>query len=299
MGGFSPRRTPSSAPSRRELMKKTLFALLAAMRDSFAIANRARNMPPELRPAPHRQGESALDGDDSATVQFLFWCLTYLMLVVTPLGLYSLSYALPLAMIPLGAWYLVSWLIVPSFIVISALRAARNGKPNPLLANVAVVVLVLTLTAGVFTFAAWNPPLPLFALLPATILITAPMLGVIALDRIKHSYRRFVTGAMLIGVVVIMGGWIWTGAMPDGRDSFGVDRVAYAEEALHMLEVECIIRGAPENIDRGISNGQSKWRITSIDELADDRYLATVQFYTWMRIPTYAVTVPGCHRTQG
>lgn len=280
-------------------MKKTIFALLAAMRDSFAIANRARNAPPELRPAPHQQEESALDGDDSAIVQFLFWLLTYLLLIVTPLGLYSLSYALPLALIPLGAWYLVSWLVVPSFIAVNALRAARNSKPNSLLANVAVVVFVLILTAGVFTFAAWNPPLPLFALLPATILITAPMLGVIALDRVKHSYRRFVTGAMFVGMIVITGGWIWTGAMPDGRGSISADHMAYAEKALHIVEAQCISRGAPENIDQGISNGQSKWRITRIEELADDRYLATAQFYTWMRIPTYAVTVPGCHRAQG
>lgn len=286
-------------------MKKTMLTLFTSMRDAFAVAARARNTPPEaLAPteallAPPLQDESALGGDDRVVVQFLFWCLTYLLLVVTPLGLYSLSYALPLTLIPLGAWWLVSWLIVPSFMAISALRIARNGKSISLFPKVAIVVMMLALTAAVFVFAAWNPPLPLFALLPATILITAPTLGVIALDRVKRAHRIFSTTAMLIGLMIITGGWVWTSIMPDGRASFGVDRIAYAEEALHMVEAQCIIRGAPENIDRGTSNGQSKWRIVRIERLADDRYLSTVQFYTWMRIPTYAVTVPGCHRVQG
>lgn len=271
-----------------------MLALFTSMRDAFAIATRARNTPPEGLLTSPRQDESDLGGDDSVVVQFLFWSLTYLLLVVTPIGLYSLSYALPPTLIPLGVWWLVSWLIVPSFI--NALRIARNGESIPLFSKVAIVVIVLALTAAVFIFAAWNPPLPLFALLPATILIIAPALGVIALDRIKRAYRVFATIAMLIGLMIITGGWIWTSIMPDGRDSFGVDHVAYAEKILRMVEAQCIIRGAPENIDRGISNGQSKWRITRIERLADDRYLATVQFYTWMRIPTYAVTVPGCHR---
>ena len=280
-------------------MKKTILVLLTNMRDAFAIATRAHNTPPEALLTSPRQDESALGGDGSVVVQFLFWCLTYLLFVVTPLGLYSLSYALPPTLIPLGAWWIVSWLIVPSFIAINALRIARNGKSIPLFPKVAIVVIILALTAAVFIFAAWNPPMLLFAFLPATILITAPMLGVIALDRIKRAYRMFATIAMLTGLIIITGGWIWTSVMPDGRDSFGVDRIAYAERALRTVEAQCIIRGAPENIDRGISNGQSKWRIIRIERLADDRYLSTVQFYTWMRIPTYAVTVPGCHRVHG
>lgn len=280
-------------------MKQTIFTLLTSVRDAVAIAARARNTPTEALLAPPRQDESDLGGDDRVVVQFLFWCLTYLLLVVTPIGLYSLSYALPPTLIPLGAWFLFSWLIVPSFIAVNALRIARNGESIPLFSKVAIVVIVLALTAAVFIFAVWNPPLPLFALLPATILIIAPALGVIALDRIKRAYRVFATIAMLIGMIIITGGWAWTSIMPDGRDSFGVDRIAYAEGALRMVEEQCIIRGAPENIDRGISNGQSKWRIIRIERLADDRYLSTVQFYTWMRIPTYAVTVPGCHRAPG
>ena len=280
-------------------MIKTMLALFMSMRDAFAIATRARNTPPDALLAPPRQDESALGGDDSVVVQFLFRSLTYLLLVAMPLGLYSLSYALPLTLIPLGAWWIVSWLIVPSFIAISALRIARNGKSIPLFPKVAIVVIVLALTAAVFIFAAWNPPMLLFAFLPATILIAAPTMGVIALDRVKRAYRVFATIAMLIGLIIITGGWVWTSIMPDGRDSFGVDRITYAEGVLRMVEAQCVIRGAPENIDRGISNGQSKWRITRIERLADDRYLSTVQFYTWMRIPTYAVTVPGCHRLHG
>lgn len=176
-------------------MKKTMLALVTNMRDAFAVAARARNAPTEALLAPPLQDESALGGDDRVVVQFLFWCLTYLLLVVTPLGLYSLSYALPLTLIPLGAWWLVSWLIVPSFMAITALRIARNDKPILLFPKVAIVVMMLVLTAAVFIYAAWNPPLPLFALLPATILITAPTLGVIALDRVKRAHRIFATTA--------------------------------------------------------------------------------------------------------
>ena len=277
-------------------------SLLSAARDTLATLERAHNAPRGATPyaiANEERGEAAANMPDAEFARLLIaWILQYVLLIATQIGMYSVSAVTPAPLIFLGVWYIAAWLIVPPFIAICALKIAGNDEPFSPMKTVATTAITLIALAGVFALFIPIPGFLLFLILPATLALCAPMLGVIALDRINARCRRLFNAAMLAWVIVVVAGWAWTIRMPDGRDAFSGERRAQAEEALSMVKPPCIIRGAPEGIDWGISAGESKWRITRIDSLGDDQYRATVQFYTWMRIPTYAITVPGCDRTQ-
>jgi len=289
-------------------MRRIIHALFTAMRGTLATVSRVRSAPQagtphDLVTENRIRLEQHADADSGKTdeefVRFLTgWIFQYLLLIAVQIGMYSVLFAAPVTVIFLGVWYVAAWLVVPPFIVIGALKIARNDEPFSTGKTAGIAVITLIVLAGLFALAIPIPGFLLFLVLPTTFVLCAPVLGVIALDRINARYRILFNAVMLAWVIVVVAGWAWTITMPDGRDAFRGEQRAQAEEALSMVKPPCIIRGAPENIDWGISDGESKWRVTRIDNLGDGQYRATVQFYTWMRIPTYAITVPGCSRIQ-
>lgn len=289
-------------------MRRIIHALFAAMTDTIQALSRVRSAPQTGTPralmteneiSSECRSDVDLGKTDEEFVKALIArLLEYLLLIAVQIGMYSVSFAAPVTVIFLGVWYVAAWLVVPPFIVIGALKIARNDEPFSTGKTAGIAVITLIVLAGLFALAIPIPGFLLFLVLPTTFVLCAPVLGVIALDRINARYRILFNALMLAWVIVVVAGWAWTITMPDGRDAFRGEQRAQAEEALSMVKPPCIIRGAPENIDWGISDGESKWRVTRIDNLGDGQYRATVQFYTWMRIPTYAITVPGCSRIQ-
>ena len=289
-------------------MRRIIHALFAAMTDTLQALSRVRSAPQAGTPhnlvTENRIGlEQHADADSGKTdeefVRFLTgWIFQYLLLIAVQIGMYSVSSVAPVTVIFLGVWYIAAWVIVPPFIVICALKTAGDDELFSPMKTFVTGVTTLIVLAGLFALLIPMSGFLLFLILPTTFVLCAPMLGVIALDRINARYRILFNAVMLAWVIVVVAGWAWTITMPDGRDAFRGEQRAQAEEALSMVKPPCIIRGAPENIDWGISDGESKWRVTRIDNLGDGQYRATVQFYTWMRIPTYAITVPGCSRIQ-
>ena len=289
-------------------MSRIMHALFAAMTDTLATVSRVRSAPQAGTPhdlvteneiIPECPSDVALSKTEEEFVKALIARLfEYLLLIAVQIGMYSVSFTAPATVILLGVWYVAAWLVVPPFIVIGVLKIARNDEPFSTGKTPAIAVITLIILAGLFALLIPISGFLLFLILPTTFVLCAPVLGVIALDRINARYRILFNAVMLAWVIVVVAGWAWTITMPDGRDAFRGEQRAQAEEALSMVKPPCIIRGAPENIDWGISDGESKWRVTRIDNLGDGQYRATVQFYTWMRIPTYAITVPGCSRIQ-
>ena len=283
-------------------------SLLSAARHTLATLERTHNAPRGAAPyavteeesiGSIERGETVANMPDAEFARLLIgWILQYVLLIATQIGVYSISGVAPAPVVFLGVWYIAAWLVVPPFIVICALKTAGNNEPFSLMRTVVTAVITLVVLAGVFALLIPIPGFLLFLILPTTLALFAPMLGVIALDRINARWRRLLNAAMLAWVIIVIAGWAWTITLPDGRDAFSGERRAQAEEALSMVKPPCITRGAPEGIDWGISAGESKWRVTRIDSLGGDQYRATVQFYTWMRIPTYAITVPECDRVQ-
>ena len=289
-------------------MRRIVHSLFAAMTDTLATVSRVRSAPQTGTPralvtengiSSERHSDADLGKSDEEFMKALIArLLEYLLLIAVQIGMYSVSFVAPAAVILLGVWYVAAWLVVPPFIVIGALKIARNDEPFSIGKTAAIAVITLIILAGLFALLIPMSGFLLFLILPTTFVLCAPVLGVIALNRINARYRMLFNAVMLAWVIVVVAGWAWTITMPDGRDAFRGEQRAQAEEALSMVKPPCIIRGAPENIDWGISDGESKWRVTRIDNLGDGQYRATVQFYTWMRIPTYAITVPGCSRIQ-
>lgn len=287
-------------------MKRLMNSLFSAARDTIRTLERARNAPragtpyaitQEAGAGSKRRDEIAASMPDEACARLLIeWILQYVLLIGAQIGMYSVSFLMPPTLIPLGVWYVAAWLIVPPFVVVGALKIAGSDEPFSPWKTAAIAVITLIVLAGLFALFIPIPGFLLFLILPATLALCAPLLGVIALDRIKARYRRLVNAAMLAWVIIVIAGWAWTITMPDGRGAYSGEQRAQVEEALRIVASQCIVRGAPESIDWGISAGESKWRVTRIDSLGDDQYRATVQFYTWMRVPTYAITVPGCRR---
>ena len=289
-------------------MRRIIHALFAAMTDTLHALSRVRSAsqtgtPCALVTGNEISSERHSDVDSGKTDEefvkaLLARVLEYLLLIAVQLGMYSVSSVAPSTVIFLGVWYITAWVIVPPFIVICALKTAGDDELFSPMKTFVTGVITLIVLAGLFALLIPISGFLLFLILPTTFVLCAPVLGVIALDRINARCRILFNAVMLAWVIVVVAGWAWTITMPDGRDAFRGEQRAQAEEALSMVKPPCVIRGAPENIDWGISDGESKWRVTRIDNLGDGQYRATVQFYTWMRIPTYAITVPGCSRIQ-
>lgn len=289
-------------------MSRIIHALFAAITDTIQALSRVRSAPQTGTPralvtengiSSERSNDPDFGKTDEEFAKALIArLLEYLLLIAVQIGMYSVSSVAPVTVVFLGVWYIAAWVIVPPFIVIYALKTAGDDELFSPVKTFVTGVITLIVLAGLFALLIRIPGFLLFLILPTTFVLCAPVLGVIALDRINAGYRIPFNAVMLAWVTVVVAGWAWTITMPDGRDAFKGEQRAQAEEALSMVKPPCIIRGAPENIDWGISDGESKWRVTRIDNLGDGQYRATVQFYTWMRIPTYAITVPGCSRIQ-
>lgn len=164
--------------------------------------------------------------------------------------------------------------IIPAFAVIYASFAIGELIFSPRLALLIGVVFAFILI-----------PLLILALLyrienPYSVdLITIP------------NYARL-TGLLALCLLLVYGGWCWASNWNDGVAKFTGEERAYAEAALENFEYCIDWSGGPERLD-AISQGRFAWRITDIEILPDDRYFAKAQFYTWMRIPTYAITFRG------
>ena len=128
-----------------------------------------------------------------------------------------------------------------------------------------------------------------------------PLLILVLLYRIENPYSvdlitipnyARLTGLLTLCLLLVYGGWCWASNWNDGVAKFTGEERAYAEAALEDFEY-CIDRsGGPERLD-AISRGRFTWRIVDLEILPSDRYFAKAQFYTWMRIPTYAITFRG------
>ena len=252
-------------------MRRIIRSLFAAMTDTLQALSRVRSAPQTGTPralmteneiSSERSSDVDLGKTDEEFVKALIArLLEYLLLIAVQIGMYSVSFAAPVTVIFLGVWYVAAWLVVPPFIVIGALKIARNDEPFSTGKTAGIAVITLIILAGLFALAIPIPGFLLFLVLPTTFVLCAPALGVIALDRINARYRIFFNAVMLAWLIVVVAGWAWTITMPDGRNAFRGEQRAQAEEALSMVKPPCIIRGAPENIDWGISDGESKWRV--------------------------------------
>ena len=200
------------------------------------------------------------------------------------------------ATMPLALWIAVS--IVACAKIWRTEVKMESTRSRFYLAILPVFVAVYTsFVIGEFIF---SPRLALLAVLVFAFFFI-PLLIMVLLYRIENPYSvdlitipnyARLTGLLALCLLLVYGGWCWASNWNDGVAKFTGEERAYAEAALEDFEY-CIDRsGGPERLD-AISRGQLVWRMVDIEILPNDRYLAKAQFYTWMRIPTYAITFRG------
>ena len=182
------------------------------MRGTLATVSRVRSAPQAGTPhdlvTENRISlEQHVDADSGKTdeefVRFLAgWIFQYLLLIAVQIGMYSVSSVAPVTVIFLGVWYVAAWVIVPPFIVIHALKIARDDELFSPMQTFVTGVITLIVLAGLFALLIPISGFLLFLIAPTTFVLCAPVLGVIALDRINARCRILFNAVMLAWVIV-------------------------------------------------------------------------------------------------
>ena len=201
---------------------------------------------------------------------------------------------------------LALWMAVSIIVCAKIWRKEVQGKSTRSRFYLAVIptfaVIYMSFVIGGFIFS------PRLALLVGLVFafFFIPLLIMVLLHRIENPYSvdlitipnyARLTGMLTLCLLLVYGGWCWASNWNDGVTEFVGEEGIYAEAAFRNFE-HCIDRsGGPERLD-AISRGRFTWRIVDLEILPDDRYFAEVQFYTWMRIPTHAITFRGAVREE-
>lgn len=113
-----------------------------------------------------------------------------------------------------------------------------------------------------------------------------------SVDLITIPSYACLTGLLVLCLALVCGGWQWGGGWNDKIANFTGEERLYTEKALADYEYCVDWSGGPERF-AAIARGELSWRIVDVEILDDSRYHAELQHYTWMRIPTYAITFQG------
>lgn len=125
--------------------------------------------------------------------------------------------------------------------------------------------------------------------------ILMPAGAAIGLEGVCKSIRIKIFMGLFAAIGVIMFGWGFAAEWDDGLDAFSGEERKRAEFALEFVSAECIRHGLSRLSDIS-SEGRHYWRVASVDPMlpsdSNDPYRVKVQFYSWMRLPTYAIHFP-------
>ena len=236
----------------------------------------------------------------------MMW-VNFIMFIAIQVGLLLVMTLLPdrVEYSPVEDWpaivVLALWMAVSFVICVKIWRneiAKKSVRNRFYLAVLPVFIIIyISFVIGEFVL---SPRAALLAIL-ALAFFFIPLLVTALLYRIENPYGvdlitipnyARLTGLLALCLLLVYGGWLWASNWNDGVAEFVEEKRVYAETAFRNFEY-CIGRsGGPERLD-AISQGRFTWRITDVEILPNQRYFAKVQFYTWMRIPTYAVAFRG------
>ncbi len=173
---------------------------------------------------------------------------------------------------PFSNWIYAA--ILPAFFVVCAIFIIAGF----LLSAYALVLAILALS---------------FFCLPLLILtLLCRIENPYGVDRITIPNYACLTGLLVLCLALVCGGWRWGGGWNDKIANFTGEERLYAEKALSDYEYCVDWSGGPERF-AAIARGELSWRIVDVEILDEGRYYAELQHYTWMRIPTYAITFQG------
>lgn len=130
-------------------------------------------------------------------------------------------------------------------------------------------------------------------LIYVTPFLLAPAGAAIALENIRNPIRSRILIGVVASLVVIAYGWVVHSTGDNGLNAFDGDERVEAEIALGFVNSECVRHGFRRLSDIH-SEGRHKWRVASVEPLlqSDHQYRVKIQFYSWMRLPTYSIYFP-------
>lgn len=160
---------------------------------------------------------------------------------------------------------------VAAAVVLAAMLALRAWTPLSLLH--AVLTPLAALAAAVVMLAA--------GLFGGTCLL--PFLwaaqGVVAVDKLRRSFQIVAVVGLAVWTAAAFGGWVWLEVMEnDARVLEQLEDVAEAD-VISDIHLACI------GDDPFYFLRQGRWRIADVAAADGQEPRATVQFYSWMRIP--------------
>lgn len=196
---------------------------------------------------------------------------------------------------------LVSWIAVAGVMSLSVWRKefAGGSVSSWIYARILPAVFIVY---AIFIVAGFllSPRALILAIL-ALSFFCLPVLLLTLLSRIENPYSvdlitipsyAYLTALLVVCLALVCGGWRWGGAWNDKIAKFTGEERLRAERALSAYEYCADWSGGPEWFGR-ISRGELSRRIVDVQILDEGRYHAELQFYTWMRIPTYSITYLG------
>ena len=215
----------------------------------------------------------------------------YILLLAFQIGFITLPLNLLQAeLVGIGVFVIVS-LAYLSFVVYGIVLATKFICKR-LISNRIRFLLLAIIVISIYALSdALNVWLILFSILLAFILMPAGT--AIGLEGIRRSIRIKIFVGLFAAIAVIVFGWVLADEWDNGLDAFSGEERQRAEFALEFVSAECIRHGFRRLSDIS-SEGRHYWRVASVDPIADTNstYRVKVQFYSWMRLPTYAIYFP-------
>ena len=213
------------------------------------------------------------------------FCYCILFLIVQTAAGCALTPITP-ATIGLSRWaiavyallYVVIWQVVLRDWSIAMVLKILKKETLPAFVSAIVSAAVFLFVSGLLILMIIIPENTLFIMGILTFFM-APLAGTMLFHRLNCSWKTIITRAVLLMLVVLIAGWIWTATMDNGiEDFFGQGSVL-----ARLAEYEIRTPG----YDDPVSNndwGILKWRVSSIENNGN-MYCMRIKSYLWMRAP--------------
>ena len=219
-----------------------------------------------------------------ASIAYYLLCMIALMwFILWPV---MSEMVLPHLLNVLAFFFGVSWFILAPIVLVNEIKWWNENELISIRVKIVAFSSVFLLPILVYFAMVFDPErfIPIISFL--TFILT-PSAGTILLKRANKKFKFVMITSLFLWIIVAPLGWLI--AASSDEISPGVKAHAWVLQEANRCTTTALSR-LPDP-DR------FAWNITHVSSVGSQRK-ATVQFYTWMRIPTYAITVPGCDRVQ-
>ena len=222
----------------------------------------------------------------------------YILLMGAQGCLFSLMFAMNFEPIqswvgPIVIWYAIGFWGAP-IIYAAKIRNTLHHKFVAAVVGISPIVFVSVLSIAAIMGWIWEGRIEEWLAFLSAILFfptwfMTPATITCMISRIRGQRRIFVLTTLAgLGVVAIVG-WVWVATFDERIDSLTEPERIYAARALDAADDLCFPKGELTSFLETIF--QPHWKITEVQILGNNRYLARMQHLSWMRIPNFSSTV--------